>query len=150
MSRPIPLAEMIWSLAWIAIALLCLLLVIPYGIKEPAYAQPPPGQFPRIAAGVILVAAALLAVAAWRLPGIRRAETISGRFFILPAFALLFAFAVAEVGFLLPSIAAIALMLWLFGERRPAIVAAVAIAGATLVLLAFTHLLNVPLNLLRH
>lgn len=147
MRRPVHRAELIWSLAFVAIGLVCLLVLIPYGIREPAYAQPPPGQFPRIAAGVILVASALLALAAWRLPAGGRAEAIGGRFFILPAFALLFAFLIGKIGFLVPSIAAFALMLLLFGERRPAVLAGLSVAGPTIVLFAFIHLLNVPLAL---
>jgi hypothetical protein len=138
-------AGVVWGLAWLGLALLAYLVVIPQGIREPVYAQPPPGQFPRLLALTVAVAALLLVLSEWRRLQPAVAEHISARLFLLPLLGFLFALALPRVGFLVGSAVSVLVMLFLFGERRPLVLIAITTIGSVLVTFAFVQLLNVPL-----
>ena len=136
---------LLWAAAWLLFACLLYFVVIPLGIEEAPYASQTPEAFPKLLAATIGTLAVLLFVIEWRELQVHRLERFTLWFFVTPGLAGVYALALEPVGFPLTTAVVLAVLLFIFGERRPAIIGGVAVVTSAVIYGVFVYFMNITL-----
>lgn len=139
----------------LAIGLICVFVLIPFGVDEPRrvrYAALSPSYYPRIVAIILIVIGAAVMVRAVTRPAAADSEEAAhpnaprrllGIAVILVAFAVL----LPVLGFILASALALFAAIWLAGEPRWHVNAAISILVPVLLYFFFLKIARIPIPL---
>lgn len=136
---------LLWSLTWVVVALIFYFFVSPIGIKVPSYATQSPALFPNTVALFIATLGVVQFASDYFSKKPARVEPFSPLFFFVPLVAGIYALLFKTIGFPLLSAVTLAVLLLVFGERRPAVIALLSVLTSAAVYLTFVYALRIPL-----